>query len=334
MIKSYAAYEVRESLRPFSYVPRELGELDVEITISHCGICHSDIHLINNDWGISQYPLVPGHEIVGTITAVGKKVTQVSLGDRAGVGWQCGSCFECDDCTHGDENLCASSHATCVGNFGGYAEKVVVDSRFAFRIPESLDSAAAAPLLCGGATVYSPMLKWKVKPGSRVGVIGIGGLGHLAIQFAKALGAEVTAFSSTPEKEQEARALGADHFSVSTEASAAIVLKGYFDFIINTVWADLDWQGYVTLLRSNGVLCFVGLPGKPITIHAGMLLSGQKSITASVIGSRKTIESMLKLAASKGVGAKTELYPMSEVNQALEHAGSNKARYRVVLYND
>lgn len=334
MINAFAAYQVRESLQPFSYEPREIGDLDVEITVSHCGICHSDIHLINNDWGISQYPLVPGHEIVGTVTAVGKKVTQVSLGDRAGVGWQCGSCFECDDCTHGDENLCASSQATCVGNFGGYAEKVVVDSRFAFRIPEKLDSAAAAPLLCGGATVYSPMLKWKVGAGSRVGVIGIGGLGHLAIQFAKAMGAEVTAFSSTPSKKSEALELGADHFAVSTDVSSLTVLKGYFDFIINTVWADLDWQGYVTLLRSNGVLCFVGLPGKPVTIHAGMLLNGQKAITASVIGSRKTIESMLQLAADKGVGAKTELFAMNEVNKALEHAGSNKARYRVVLYNE
>ncbi len=207
-ISSWAATAADAPLQPFSYEPRELGPFDLEIAISHCGICHSDIHMLDNDWGMSTYPLVPGHEIIGTVRQAGSAVTKFTAGRRVGVGWQRSSCMECEWCVGGMETCCAGQQATCVGHHGGFAEAIRTDSRFAFAIPEDLPSAAAAPLLCGGVTVYTP-LRDAVRPSSRVGVIGIGGLGHMAIRFARAFGCEVTAFSTSPAKEEEARRLGA-----------------------------------------------------------------------------------------------------------------------------
>ena len=219
-IHAHAAMAPRQTLNPFQYEPAGLGPWDVEVAITHCGICHSDIHLIDNDWGISSYPLVPGHEIIGTVEDAGAEVKHLKKGQRVGVGWQRGSCLVCEQCLKGNENLCPENRATCVGNHGGFAERIRVDSRFAFPIPDALASENAAPLLCGGATVYSPLKNYGVVPSMRIGVIGIGGLGHLALQFANAFGCEVTAFSSTPDKEKEAGLFGAHRFIASANLAA------------------------------------------------------------------------------------------------------------------
>lgn len=330
-IHAQAAMASKLSLEPFQYEPAALGPHDIEIAITHCGICHSDIHLIDNDWGISSYPLVPGHEIIGTIVDAGGEVKHVKQGQRVGVGWQRSSCLVCEQCLRGDENLCAENRATCVGHHGGFAERIRVDSRFAFSIPDTLASENAAPLLCGGATVYSPMKHYGVVPSMRVGIIGIGGLGHLALQFANAFGCEVTAFSSTPEKEKEARDFGAHRFVASTNPAALKKAVCSLDFILSTVFANLDWNQYLSLLRPNGKLCFVGVPAGPIQIHIDALLGGQKSVCASVIGSRSTIREMLDFAARHDIEAMTEVMPLADVNKAIEKVRANRARYRMVL---
>ncbi|MBW2379632.1 MAG: NAD(P)-dependent alcohol dehydrogenase, partial [Deltaproteobacteria bacterium] len=261
-VDAYAAHEPGASLTSFDYEPDVLGPHDVEIEITHCGICHSDLHLIDNDWQSSAYPLVPGHEIVGTIAQRGALITHVDVGERVGVGWQCGSCLQCEWCERGDENLCASIAETCVGRPGGFADRIRVDGRFAFAIPDALSSELAAPLLCGGITVYSP-LQQHARPQSRVGVIGIGGLGHLAIRFARAMGCEVTAFSSTAAKEEEARAHGAHHFVSSIDDTALKGQRESLDLVISTVNSPLNWNRYVSALRPNGVLSFVGALAEP-----------------------------------------------------------------------
>ncbi len=264
LIQGLAAHAAGAELLPFRYEPGELGLQEVEIGITHCGICHSDLHLISNDWGISQYPFIPGHEIIGTVTAVGSHVRSLKTGQRVGLGWQSNSCGECEWCSRGLENLCASLEATCVHRNGGYADRVRANARFVMRIPDALPSEQAAPLLCGGITVYSPLRDHGINPSSRVGIVGIGGLGHIAIQFARVFGAEVTAFSTSTGKEQEARALGAHHFVHSRESKSMKEVAGSLDFILNTANADQDWNVYIQALRPTGTLCFVGVPPSPV----------------------------------------------------------------------
>jgi uncharacterized zinc-type alcohol dehydrogenase-like protein len=332
-IHAYAAREAGAPLTPHDYQPNALGPHDVEITITHCGICHSDLHLIDDDWQTSEYPLVPGHEIVGTIAQKGALVTHLDLGDRVGVGWQCGSCLRCEWCERGDENLCASMVETCVGRPGGFADRIRIDSHFAFAIPRSLSSEVAAPLFCGGITVYSP-LRQHARPQSRVGVIGIGGLGHLAIRFARAFGCEVTAFSSTATKEEEARAHGAHHFVSSVDDAALKAQRESLDLIISTVNRPLNWKRYVNALRPDGVLSFVGALDEPLTIPTGILLAGRRSVTGSPIGGRVAMREMLDFAARHRIGAQVETLSMSEVNTALDRLRRNDVRYRFVLCRD
>ncbi|HKF49976.1 MAG TPA: NAD(P)-dependent alcohol dehydrogenase [Terracidiphilus sp.] len=310
-----------------------MGPLEVEIGISHCGICHSDLHLISNDWGISQYPFIPGHEVIGKVIAVGAGVHTLKAGQRVGLGWQSNSCGECEWCTRGMENLCLQAEATCVHRHGGYADRVRANARFVIPIPDSLDSQATAPLLCGGITVYSPLRTHGVNPSSRVGIIGIGGLGHIAIQFAKVFGAEVTAFSTSSAKEDEARGLGAHHFVNTLESRSLKELAGSFDFILNTANANQDWGLYLQALRPTGTLCFVGVPPAPITIPAFPMISGIRTVTGSPIGTPHRLREMLDVAARHGVKAKTELFAMSKVNDAIEKVKKNKVRYRAVLSN-
>jgi len=332
-VDAYAAREAGASLARFDYEPDALGPHDVEIEITHCGICHSDLHLIDNDWQTSHYPLIPGHEIVGTVAHKGPLVTHLDLGARVGVGWQCGSCLHCEWCECGDENLCANIVETCVGRHGGFADRIQVDGRFAFSIPDALSSEVAAPLLCAGITVYSP-LRQHARPQSRVGIIGIGGLGHLAIRFARAFGCEVTAFSSTAAKEEEARAHGAHHFVSSVDDAALKAQRESLDLIISTVNSPLNWRRYVNALRPNGVLSFVGALAEPLTIPTGMLMARRRSVTASPIGGRVAMREMLDFAARHGVGAQVETLPMSEVNTALDRLRRNDVRYRFVLSRD
>jgi len=332
-IQGLAVHAAGAELLPYHYDPGTLGPQEVEIAISHCGICHSDIHLISNDWGISHYPFIPGHEIVGTVAAVGEGVRTLAVGKRVGLGWQSNSCGECEWCIRGMENLCPAAEGTCVHRNGGYAERVRANSRFVFPIPDSLGSEHAAPLLCGGITVYSPLRAHGVNPSSRVGIIGIGGLGHMAIQFARVFGAEVTAFSTSAGKEEEARALGAHHFVNSRESKALKEVAGTFDFIVSTINADQDWSIYIQALRPTGTLCFVGVPPSPVSVHAFPLISGLRSISGSPTGSPSMIREMLDVAARHGVKAQTESFPMAKANEAIEKVKKNKVRYRAVLAN-
>jgi uncharacterized zinc-type alcohol dehydrogenase-like protein len=333
LIQGLAAHAAGAELLPFRYDPGELRPHEVEIRISHCGVCHSDLHLIANDWGISQFPLIPGHEIIGKIAAVGSEVQSLEIGQRVGVGWQSNSCGLCEWCSRGMENLCGQAEATCVRRHGGYAQSIRVNARFAIPIPDAIASEGAAPLLCGGITVYNPLRAHGVNPSSRVGVVGIGGLGHMALQFARVFGAEVTAFSTSEAKEEEARALGAEYFVNTRESKAMREVAGKFDFILTTINADQDWNSYIQALRPTGTLCFVGVPPSPVSVHAFPLISGIRTITGSPIGSPHMLREMMDVAARHGVKAQTESFPMAKVNEAIQKVKKNKVRYRAVLAN-
>jgi uncharacterized zinc-type alcohol dehydrogenase-like protein len=332
-IHGLAAHAAGAQLLPYKYDAGELGENEVEIKISHCGICHSDVHLINNDWGMSKYPFIPGHEIVGTVAAVGGAVRDRQVGERVGVGWQADSCGICEYCRQGDEHLCAQSQPTCVGRNGGYADAIRVNSRFAIPVPEQLESENVAPLLCAGITVYTPLRNHGVRPSSRVGVIGIGGLGHLGLQFARAFGAEVTAFSTSKDKEEEAKSMGAHHFVNTRDTATLKKMTGEFDLLLSTVSADQDWQAYINALRPKGTLCVVGVPPSPLQIQAFSLIGGQKNLSGSPIGSPRDLHEMLDVAARHSVKAITERFPMAKANDAVDKVKKNQVRYRAVLAN-
>lgn len=332
VIKAQAALAKGAALEDFSYQPEELGPNDIEIEISHCGLCHSDIHLIDDSWSRSKYPQVPGHEIVGTVGAMGSAVKHLELGQRVGVGWQRSACLECDLCLGGEENLCPRQQATCMGHHGGLADRIRIDGRFAFALPPDLDSAAAAPLLCGGVTVYAPMRRYGIGATSSVAVIGIGGLGHMAIRMLRALGAEVTAFSTSPDKKPEALAMGAHDFASSTDAREIRKHFGRFDLILSTVAARLDWTTYLQTLRANGTLCLLGIPPRMIMqFPPSLLITGQRSITGSDIGGRAVIREMLRFVTRHGVVPQIQRMPMVEANAALTRLRQNQVRYRLVL---
>ncbi|MDJ0564303.1 MAG: NAD(P)-dependent alcohol dehydrogenase, partial [Microcystis sp. M49629_WE12] len=252
MIRAYAAREKGGKLEPFDYDPGILGDEDVEIAVEYCGICHSDLSMLDNDWGLTTYPFVPGHEVVGTIAALGAKVKELKIGQRVGLGWFSRSCSTCETCMSGDQNLCATAEGTIVGRHGGFAEKVRAHHSWLVPLGNQLDAAKAGPLFCGGITVFNPIVQFDIKPTARVGVIGIGGLGHIALKFLKAWGCEVTAFSSSPDKETEAKELGATHFINSRDPEALQSVQNYFDFIISTVNVNLDWGLYIACLRPKG----------------------------------------------------------------------------------
>jgi alcohol/geraniol dehydrogenase (NADP+) len=331
MSRCYAARGPGTVLQPFQYTEEPLGPLDVRIEVTHCGVCHSDIHLIDDDWSIGAYPLVPGHEIVGEVVEHGPQVDHLRVGQRVGVGWQRGACLACEFCLRGDENLCPGIEETCVGHQGGYAETVAVDSRFAFPIPDALPSDNAAPLFCAGITVYAALRVFGVQPPMRVGVIGLGGLGHLAVQFAAAFGCEVAVFSSSSDKERDARHFGASAFHSSIDSGDLALLADSLDLILSTAPVDLDWGAYLRLLRPDGRLCFVGVPPSPVSLPMGSLLGGRNSVCASFIGGRPLIGEMLQFAARHGIRAQVEGVPLAQVNTALDRVRQNRARYRMVL---
>lgn len=332
-IQGYGVHAAGAELLPLRYDPGDLRPQDVEVSVSHCGVCHSDLSLIDNDWGTSQYPFIPGHEVVGTVTAVGASVRNLAAGDRVGIGWQADSCGFCEWCRKGEENLCAQAQPTCVGRHGGYAEAVRVNARFAVKLPEALDSQTTAPLLCAGISVYQPLRSAGVNPSSRVGVIGIGGLGHLALQFARAFGAEVTAFSTSPDKEEEAMALGAHRFVHSRESKAMKAVEGTHDLILSTVNAVQEWNAYISALRPHGTLCLVGVPPKPVSVDAFPLISGARCVCGSNTGGPARIAEMLDVAARHKIGAQTEAFKMAEANQAIARLRKNNVHYRAVLAN-
>jgi len=332
-IHGLAVHAAGAQLVPYKYDPGELKSSEVEVKITHCGVCHSDVHLIDNDWGVSRYPFIPGHEIVGTVSAIGSEVRQHKLGDRVGIGWQADSCGICEWCRQGDEHLCASAQPTCVGRNGGYADAIRVNAKFAIAVPDGLESENAAPLLCGGVTVYSPLRNHDVRPYSRVAVVGIGGLGHLGLQFARAFGAEVTAFSTSVDKEAEALNMGAHHFVNSRDTAEVKKVAGSFDFVLSTVSADQDWQALVNSLRPKGTLCVVGVPPSPIGLHAFPLIAGQRAVSGSPTGSPRDLHEMLDVAARHNIKALTERFKMADANEAIARVKKSKVRYRAVLAN-
>src|SRR5499425_1054300 len=331
--RAWVAHGPRQSMTLETIDLGPLGQEDVEVAVEHCGLCHSDLSVLNNEWGISQYPAILGHEVVGRITAVGPSTKGAKVGQRVGVGWFSGSCMHCRQCMSGRHHLCPQVQPTIIGHRGGFATHIRSHWAWAFPLPEKLNFAEAGPLLCGGITVFSPLLMY-ANPTDRVGIIGIGGLGHLAVKFAAAYGCDVTAFTSSESKFDEAKGFGANH-AVSTKESVAIKkLGGTFDLLISTVNVKLDWDAIIGTLAPNGRLHDVGAVLEPIPVPAFALISQQRSVSGSPTGSPVAIETMLDFAARHNVAPQTEHFPMSKINEAFARLESGKAHYRIVLDAD
>jgi alcohol/geraniol dehydrogenase (NADP+) len=310
--------------------PGPLGAEDVEVAVDHCGLCHSDLSIFNNEWGISQYPATLGHEVVGRVTAVGPNARGIQVGQRVGVGWSSASCMHCRQCMSGNHHLCPEVQFTIVGHRGGFATHIRAHWAWTIPLPEKLNFADAGPLLCGGITVFAPLARY-ASPTDRVGIIGIGGLGHMALKFAAAYGCDVTAFTSSESKFEEARGFGAHHVVSSRDSAAVGSLAGSFDLLISTVNAPLDWDALIGALAPNGRLHVVGAVLEPIPVAAFSLIMGQRSISGSPTGSPVAIGTMLDFAARHNVAPQTEHFPMSNINEAFARLESGQARYRIVL---
>jgi uncharacterized zinc-type alcohol dehydrogenase-like protein len=331
---AYAASVAKGQLEPFSFDPGPLGPEEVEIEVSYCAICHSDLSMLNNDWGMSKYPFVPGHEVTGTVSALGEQAKGLKTGQRVGLGWWSQSCLSCHECLSGDHHLCSSVQGTILGRHGAFADRVRAQWTWVRPIPDGLDMATTGPLLCGGVTVFTPLLINNVRSTARVGIIGIGGLGHMALQFANKWGCEVHAFTTSDSKEAEARKLGA-HFVHNTKQKDALKkLARSLDLIISTVNVPLDVSGLLDTLAPKGRLHNVGAVLRPLEIPAFSLILGQKSVSGSPAGSPVAIDEMLEFSARHSVAPITETFPMSKVNDAFERLRSGKAHYRLVLEND
>ena len=330
-VHAYAATELGSPLQPYEFdLPEALGPDEVDIRIQHCGICHSDLSMLENQWGISEFPMVPGHEITGTISAVGDQVTHLTEGQVVGIGWFSRSCLTCDQCMSGNHNLCATAEGIFVGRNGGFADRVRVQAHWVTPLPEGVAASKAGPLFCGGITVFNPIVQNNVRPTDRVAVVGIGGLGHMALRFLSAWGCEVTAFSTTPDKEAEARGFGAHHFVATRDEAALEKVAGAFDMILVTVNVELNWPLYVNALAPKGKLHLVGVAENLATPVMPMIMA-QRSIGASPLGSPATIREMMRFAARHGIAPQTEHFPLADVNDAMAHLKSGKPRYRIVL---
>ncbi len=334
MIRAYAAQKAGGELARYDYDPGALGPDQVEIAVTACGICHSDLSMLNNEWGMTAYPFVPGHEVVGRIAAVGSHVKNRAVGDTVGLGWISGSCMACPQCMSGDHNLCGHGESTIVNRHGGFADKVRCNAEWAIPLPAGLDPRKAGPLFCGGITVFNPIHDFGVKPTDRVGVVGIGGLGHLAVQFLSAWGCEVTAFTTSEAKHDEAVRMGAHHVVNSRDAGQLDAIAGSLDFILSTVNAPLDWERFLGALAPRGRLHVVGAVLEPIPVPVFSLLVGHKSVSSSPVGSPETIRKMLEFCTRHGIETTTEFFPLSKANEAMAHLHAGKARYRIVLEND
>jgi uncharacterized zinc-type alcohol dehydrogenase-like protein len=336
----YAAPAPDKALEPFRFARRDLRPNDVAIDILYCGVCHSDLHMAHNDWGISVYPVVPGHEIVGKVTAVGRDVTRHKVGDRVAVGCMVDSCQECDQCHKGEEQLCRKHSTLTYGSpdridgsitHGGYSKHVVVRQEFVLKLPDALDIARAAPLLCAGITCWSPLRTWKAGPGSRVGVIGLGGLGHMAVKLARGLGAEVTVLSRTADKEEDAKALGAHRLLVSSDAEAMKKAASSFDLIIDTVPVQHDVNPYMALLDVDGTLVLVGQLGPLGEVSSLPMVLGRRRLSGSPIGGIAETQEMLDFCAAKNILPDCEMIRMDEINRAYERLVKADVRYRFVI---
>ncbi len=333
-IQAFAAKAVKSPFEPITFDAGPLAPGDVHLRVTHCGICHSDLSMLDNEWGMSAYPLVPGHEVVGVVEAIGSNVSHLRTGQRVGLGWQCAACSHCEWCFRGREHLCASQSATIVGRHGGFASHVRAQAEFAIPIPDAISSDLAGPLMCAGATVFTPLLTHKVTAADRCAVVGIGGLGHLALQFLSKWGCSVTAISSTRSKEAEARDFGASAFIATTEPDALTAAANRFDYIISTISADADWNALVNTLRPQGRLVIVGVPNSPLSLAAFPMISSERTVAGGRLGAPGDIAAMLDFAARTGVRPMIERFKMADVNRAMDRLRSGKARYRVVLESE
>ncbi|MCW3073139.1 MAG: hydroxyacid dehydrogenase [Flaviaesturariibacter sp.] len=338
--KAYAAYDATSPLRDFELQRRELGPKDVQIEILYCGVCHSDIHQVRNEWGNSIYPMVPGHEIVGRVTGVGSDVTKFKEGDLAGVGCLVDSCRECPKCKEGLEQYCEGGSVGTYNalerdgktvTYGGYSKQIVTTEDFVLKVSEKLDLQAVAPLLCAGITTYSPLRHWGITKGHKVGVLGLGGLGHMAVKFAVSFGAEVTMLSHSPSKETDARRLGAHRFALTSNEETIKSLANHFDFIIDTVSAPHDYNVYLGMLNTNGVMICVGAPPAPAQIPAFNLIFQRRSIAGSLIGGIPETQEMLDYCAEHNIVSDVEVIAMKDINEAYERMMKGDVKYRFVI---
>ena len=338
-VNAYAAPSAGQPLAPTTIERREVGANDVLIAVDYAGICHSDIHTVNGDWGPQPFPVVPGHEIVGTVTEVGAEVSRHTVGDRVGVGCMVNSCGTCDNCRGGDEQYCregmvgtyAATDRDGTTTQGGYSTHVVVDADYVLSVPGSLDAAAAAPLLCAGITTYSPLKHWQAGPGKRVAVVGLGGLGHMAVKIAHAMGAEVTVLSQSLKKQEDGLRLGADHYFATSDPDTFEALASSFDLIINTVSAKIDVSAYLGLLAVNGAMVNVGAPAEPLSLNVFSLLSNRRTFAGSMIGGIAETQEMLDFCAEHGIVSEVEVIAADQVNEAYERVLASDVRYRFVI---
>ena len=339
-VNGLAALSKGAPLTPFSFTRRDLKANDVAIEIKYAGICHSDIHQVKEEWGGARFPMVPGHEIAGVVSAIGSAVTKFAVGDLVGVGVFIDSCRECVSCKQGLEQYCENGMTPTYNGverdgvtptMGGYSDGYVVNENYAVKIPAGLDLAAVAPLLCAGITLYSPLKHWKAGPGKQVAVMGLGGLGHMGVKFAHALGAEVTVLSHSPSKEDDARKLGADHFVVISDSTQMQSVKRKFDLILNTVSAEHNINDYLGLLTTDGTLVVIGLPGVPFAVQANSLLSGRRSMAGSMIGSISETQEMLDFCGAKNIVSEIELIGADYVNTAYQRTVKSDVRFRFVI---
>jgi uncharacterized zinc-type alcohol dehydrogenase-like protein len=339
-VRGLAALSKNAPLTPYSFTRRELLPNDVAIDIKYAGICHSDIHQVREEWGGARFPMVPGHEIAGVVSAIGSSVSKFAIGDLIGVGVFIDSCRDCSSCNQGLEQYCEKGMTPTYNGverdgvtptMGGYCDGYVINENYAVKIPAGLDLAAVAPLLCAGITLYSPLKHWKAGPGKKVAVMGLGGLGHMGVKFAHALGAEVTVLSHSPRKEADARQLGADHFVVTSDPAQMKLNKRKFDLILNTVSAEHDINDYLSLLTTDGTLVVIGLPGVPFAINADSLLSGRRSMAGSMIGGISELQEMLDFCGEKNIVSEIELIKADYVNTAYERTVKSDVRFRFVI---
>lgn len=337
--RAYAAIKPGGPLEPFEFERRPVGSNDIALRIDYAGICHSDIHQVKEEWGPALFPMVPGHEIAGTVLEVGSNVTRFSSGDRIGVGVFIDSCRNCRNCKAGLQQYCSEGMTGTYNAlerdgktvaYGGYSNYFVINEDYAVKIPNNLELAGVAPLLCAGITLYSPLRHWQVKTGARVAVMGLGGLGHMGVKFASAMGAEVSVLSHSPDKEEDARRMGARHF-VHTKGEWNSNLKKSFDLVLNTVSADIDLDPYIQLLDTDGTLVVIGLPGKPYFVNAGSLLNGRRALAGSMIGGIPELQEMLDFCGEKGIVADVEIIQPSLINEAYQRTIASDVKYRFVI---
>lgn len=338
--KGYAVKSAKAPLESFSFERRELREKDVQLEILYAGICHSDIHQAREEWGPAIFPMVPGHEIVGKVTAIAPGVTKFKVGDLIGVGVFVDSCRKCDSCKAGLEQYCIEGMTGTYNTYerdgktvamGGYSDSFVIDEDYAVHVPTNLDLTGVAPLMCAGITLYSPLKNWKAGPGKKVGVIGLGGLGHMGVKFAVALGAEVTVFSHSPAKESDAKSMGAHHFVSTKDVNNLKKLEKQYDLLLNTVSADIDLEPYLQMLKLDGTLVVIGLPGKPYAINAGTLLGQRRSLSGSMIGGITQLQEMLNFCGEKSIISDVEVIKADYINTAYDRTVASDVKYRFVI---